>query len=251
MPVRLDIFDTDIPQLNRTRAIRVLLPSDYDSSNRQYPVVYAFDGQNLFQSETSFSGDWGMMKTMEKSPKNQNAIIVGIDNGADLRLDEYAPYKNNGRDKQNKGRGGEGDAFIHFVTDTLKPLIDSRYRTLGDRKNTSILGSSLGALLSFYGGLVRPDIFGNVVVFSPAFWFNPEVLKLPETNNGLKSRMYVVGSKNESKFMADTIQQTYWALKNNGWNDADFTVIIRDKGKHNEIFWSKEFKIVLQWLFLN
>ena len=69
MAVGLDIFDIDIPQLNRTRAIRVLLPSDYDSSNHAYPVIYALDGQNLFHKETSFSGDWGMMKTMSKSPK--------------------------------------------------------------------------------------------------------------------------------------------------------------------------------------
>lgn len=249
MSVRLDIFDIYIPQLNRTRTIRVLLPSDYDSSNRHYPVVYAFDGQNLFQPETSFSGDWGMVKTMEKAPKNQNAIIVGIDNGGDFRLDEYAPYKTKGRYKHSTGRGGEGDAFIRFVTDTLKPEIDLQYRTLGNRINTSILGSSLGALLSFYGGLVRPDIFGNACVLSPAFWYNPEVLKLPETNNALRSRFYVVGSKNESKFMADTLQQTYWALKNNGWYDDDFTVIVRDKGKHNENFWSKEFKTMLSWVF--
>jgi len=243
MAVGLDIFDIDIPQLNRTRAIRVLLPSDYDSSHHAYPVIYALDGQNLFHKETSFSYDWGMMKTMSKAPKNQNTIIVGIDNGGDLRLNEYAPYK-------NKKGGGEGDAFIHFITDTLKPQIDSKYRTLSDRKNTSILGSSLGGLLSFYGGLVRSDIFGNVCIFSPAFWFNPTVLKLPETNNALRSRFYVVGSKNESRFMSDTLQQTYWALKNNGWTDSDFTVIARDKGKHNENFWSKEFKAMLPWLFI-
>lgn len=242
MSVRLDIFETNIPQLNRTRTIRVLLPSDYDSSHHAYPVIYAMDGQNLFQKETFFSGDWGMMKTMTKSPKNQNAIIVGVDNGGDLRMSEYAPYPT------TKGNG-EGKAFISFISDTLKPLIDSKYKTLSDRTHTSILGSSLGGLISFYGGLVRPDIFGNVCVFSPAFWFNPNVLKLPETANTLRSRFYVVGSKNESRYMSDTLQQTYWALKNNGWSETDFTVIVRDKGKHNENFWSKEFKLLLPWLF--
>lgn len=242
MSVRLEIFDTDIPQLNRTRTIRVLLPPDYDSSHHAYPVIYALDGQNLFQKETSFSGDWGMTKTMDKSIKSQYAIIVGIDNGGDLRLNEYAPYP-------TKKGGGEGGAFIQFITDTLKPQIDSKYRTLSDRNKTSILGSSLGGLLSFYGGLVRPDIFGNVCVFSPAFWFNPDILKLPVTNNTLRSRFYVVGSKNESRYMSDTLQQTYWALKNNGWSESDFTVIVRDRGKHNENFWSKEFKTLLPWLF--
>lgn len=130
------------PQLNRMRRIWVYLPPpDYGTTNRSYPVLYMFDGQNLFDSATSFAGEWGGVdEALEKLYTERGGfsiIVVGIDNGGgDKRIDEYAPWVN-----EEYGRGGgEGDAMVRFIVETLKPYIDSHYRTVPNE--TGIMGSS-------------------------------------------------------------------------------------------------------------
>jgi predicted alpha/beta superfamily hydrolase len=240
----LNIHSIFIPQLDRDRTVRVLLPKDYETSNRSYPVLYMQDGQNLFEPETAFGGrDWQIPATMFKQPLRRQAIIVGIDNGEAHRLNEYAPYK------KGKSGGGEADLFINFITDTLKPFIDDNYRTLGDRDNTGIAGSSMGGLLSYYAGLTRGNVFGKVGVLSPSIWFNPPVVKLAENAPFDKSRFFVVGSKTEMKGMETTMQTLYNAFKTGGFSDDHIQVAIRDRGKHNEIFWTNEFKKMFEYLF--
>ena len=160
-----------IPQLNRGRKVWLYLPPDYYTSNASYPVVYMHDGQNLFDKKTAYSGEWNADETMNRlfRDKNLKVIIVGIDHGGDKRLDEYSPWVN------DKYGGGEGDQYLEFITNTLKPFIDTNYNTLTDKENTAIIGSSMGGLISHYAGLKYPNIFGKIGVYSPAFWFAPEI----------------------------------------------------------------------------
>jgi len=164
-------FKMKIPQLdNRERRIWVYLPPDYNQSNRRYPVLYMHDGQNLFDQATSFAGEWQVDETLERLFKEKGfaIIVVGIDNGGERRIDEYSPWVNS-----EYGRGGEGDAYVRFIVETLKPYIDSKYRTLPNE--TGIMGSSLGGLISIYAGFKYPEVFKYVGAMSPAFWFNPEI----------------------------------------------------------------------------
>lgn len=164
-------FKMKIPQLdNRERRIWVYLPPDYNQSNRRYPVLYMHDGQNLFDQATSFAGEWQVDETLERLFKEKGfaIIVVGIDNGGERRIDEYSPWVNS-----EYGRGGEGDAYVRFIVETLKPYIDSKYRTLPNE--TGIMGSSLGGLISIYAGFKYPEVFKYVGAMSSAFWFNPEI----------------------------------------------------------------------------
>ncbi len=234
-----------MPQLNRERTIRVLLPKDYETSNRSYPVLYMQDGQNLFQPETAFGGrDWQIPATLFKQPLRRQVIIVGIDNGEEHRLDEYAPFKN-----KKEGGGGEADLYCKFIVETLKPFIEDNYRTLTDRDNTGIAGSSMGGLCAYFAGLAYGNVFGKVGVLSPSIWFNPTVIKLANDTPSVKSRFFVSGSKTESKSMEKTMQDVYFAFKNGGFSDDQIQVAIRDRGKHNEIFWTTEFKKMFDYLF--
>ena len=243
-PSRIEIKEIDIPQLQRTRTLRIYLPPGYDETDQRFPVWYMHDGQNLFDPSTAFVTDWKLKIIMDKVPTSNQAIIVGIDNGSLDRINEYAPFKN----KKN-GSGGQGDLFLKFIVETLKPSIDTSYRTLSDKNNTIMAGSSMGGLISFYAGLVYPNIFGKIGVLSPAFWFNPKVLDLAKQyKDADRSRFYVSGSKVEFKTMEKTLQDTYDALKTGGFDDNNIRVIARDKGKHNEKFWSKEFKPMFDWL---
>jgi predicted alpha/beta superfamily hydrolase len=154
------------PQLNNQRDILVYLPKSYDQSDKHYPVLYMQDGQNLFDAATSFAGEWQVDETMEAlGREGLEAIVVGIPNGGEKRLDEYSPFH------QLRIGGGEGNKYLAFLTETVKPLIDTSFRTCPERENTAILGSSMGAYISMYGFFHNPEVFGLAGIMSPAFWF--------------------------------------------------------------------------------
>jgi predicted alpha/beta superfamily hydrolase len=153
-------------QLNNQRDLLVYLPPSYQESDKRYPVLYMQDGQNLFDATTSFAGEWQVDETMESlSQEGLEAIVVGIPNIGENRLDEYSPYS------QLKMGGGRGDQYLSFLTETIKPLIDSSFRTCPEREYTAIFGSSMGGFISLYGFFRYPQIFGMVGIMSPAFWF--------------------------------------------------------------------------------
>jgi predicted alpha/beta superfamily hydrolase len=154
------------PQLDNERDILVYLPPSYDDGDGRYPVLYMQDGQNLFDHLTSFSGEWYADDTAETLAREEGLelIIVAIPNMGDKRLDEYSPFV--GRDG-----GGKGDAYLDFLTSTLKPMIDDQFRTRPEPETTGIMGSSMGGLISLYGFFARGDVFGFGGVMSPSLWF--------------------------------------------------------------------------------
>src|SRR6185369_1285379 len=82
------------------------------------------------------------------------------------RSGDYSPHVHS-----EYGGGGNADAYVRFLAETVKPLIDRSFRTLPDRTHTGLAGSSLGGLISLYGFLTAPEVFGFAGVFSPAFWW--------------------------------------------------------------------------------
>ena len=108
------------------------------------------DAQNLFDTKTSFAGEWNVDEKLDSL--SAQVIVVGIENGGEKRLEELTPYKN-----YNYG-GGNADNYLEFIVNTLKPEIDKKYRTKPNAKNTTIMGSSLGGLTSFYAVIKYPEI---------------------------------------------------------------------------------------------
>lgn len=234
-PSSLHTHHFHMPQLGRHRRVRVYLPPGYTRADRYFSVLYMHDGQNLFHAGEAFARPWQLGRILDKMPLNKQAIVVAIDNGGADRIDEYAPYR-------RRNRGGQGQAYLQFIVETLKPFIDREYRTLAYPEHTWLVGSSLGGLISFYGGLAYPGTFGKIGVLSPAFWFNPAVLKQAPSASLSANRFYIAGSRTESAGMEHTLQQTYWRLKALGLPDERLTVVVRDRGRHNEAFWSREFR---------
>lgn len=154
------------PELGNQRDIFVYLPPSYASGTDRFPVLYMHDGQNLFDDATSFAGEWQVDESMELlSAEGIEAIIVGIPNAGIARLDEYSPFP-----APNLG-GGHGDSYLDFIVQSLKPLIDTDFRTLSGKENTGILGSSMGGLISLYAFFRHPDVFGAAGAMSPSLWF--------------------------------------------------------------------------------
>jgi isoamylase len=154
------------PTLQGARDILVYLPPDYHHSDAYYPVLYMHDGQNLFDEATSFSCEWQVDETMEElSRAGYPAIVVGIPNRGPERLAEYSPFADACHG------GGQGEAYLAFLVETLKPQIDQSFRTLPDRLHTGMMGSSMGGLISLYAFFRHPEAFGFVGAMSPSLWF--------------------------------------------------------------------------------
>ena len=236
-----------IPQLNRTRRVWIYLPPDYATTTKKYPVMYMHDGQNLFDPATSFSGEWEVDESMNEicAQGDHGCIVVGIDNGGVNRLNEYSPWVN------NLYGGGQGDEYISFIVNTLKPHIDGNFRTLSDRQHTGIMGSSMGGLVSMYAIMEYQHIFSKAGVFSPAFWFaadNPakQVLGVGKRND---VKIYFLAGGQEPTYVTQDIQKIVDAMITVGFKDNEFLVTVPADGQHSEWFWRREFPDAYKWLF--
>ncbi|MCL4548390.1 MAG: alpha/beta hydrolase-fold protein, partial [Bacteroidetes bacterium] len=144
----------------KPRDIIVWLPPDYDKNkNERYPVFYMHDGQNLFDPRTSsMFVDWQMDETADSLIRKKEIkplIIVGIYNTEDRGI-EYADTP-------------LGHLYMKLIVEKIKPFIDSLYRTLPDRENTAVGGSSMGGLISMMCAWEYPNVFSKAACFSPAF----------------------------------------------------------------------------------
>lgn len=235
-----------IPQLDRTRRVWMYLPLDYYSSEEHYPVLYLHDGQNIFDAKTSYAGEWEIDETLNRLYRLNNfkLIVVAIDNGGDKRMNEYSPWDN------PRFGEGEGDAYVNFIADTLKPYIDSEFRTLSDGEHTGIMGSSMGGLISHYAALKYPNVFGKAGVFSPSFWYaKPSYDFASQRSKADNLKMYFLAGENESDTMVPDMVKMIDLMKSNGFNQEQIKHKIVEDGIHNEKFWKDEFEHAILWLF--
>jgi predicted alpha/beta superfamily hydrolase len=228
-----------IPQLNRYRRIALYLPPDYATSDKNYPVLYMHDGQNLFDASLSFAGEWEVDDTLDELADQgyQVPIVVGIDN-SQYRTEEYLDFP-----------GGDGDAYVDFIVETLKPYIDSNYRTLSDRDNTGIMGSSFGGVISLYGALKYQNVFSKAGLFSPAYWAKTDVLNnyLIQTGFQHDIRFYQNAGEYEGQQYIDPMNDMENNLNIQGFQNVSSKVI--SGGNHNEATWASDFEAAYLWLF--
>ena len=219
-----------IPQLNRTRAIRIYLPPDYATSNKRYPVLYMNDGQNCFDEYTSGFGEWQVDESLDHfyDSCKKSLIVVAVDHGGTHRLQEYNPYN-----FERFGKG-EGKEYTSFLVTTLKPFIDSSFRTQADKKHTCIAGSSMGAVISMWALINYPEVFGNAGIFSPAFWTVKSIYTDTKKNLlALKDHsVFLYAGGNESKTMVDETRTMYAILKGN--RKLKLALYIDQLAQHNE-----------------
>lgn len=237
-----------IPQLDRYRKIWAVLPYDYHTSDKSYPVLYLQDAQNLFNEGSGF-GNWEIDKKLSILAEygRGDIIIIAIEHGSEDRIKEYI------FDNDNVANGSEGKKYIRFITDTLKPYVDENYRTKKDRDNTGIGGSSLGALISIYSGFLYPEVYSKLLIFSPSLWVEPNN-NFPMMNFRVpfKTKIYLYGGGQEGSKMVKRIHifEEYlkkWEKKN--LFDFEFRTSINPEGTHSEFYWSQEFPRAIEWLF--
>ena len=236
-----------IPNLNGiSHKVWIYLPTNYDKTSKKYPVIYMHDAQNLFDAATSYAGEWQVDETLNKLSEKtgKGFIVVGIENGGEERINEYTPWKN------EKYGGGKGAIYMGFIVNKLKPYIDKNYRTKKQQKHTSLIGRSLGGLISYYGGLQYPKTFGKIGALSTSFWFSEKVKDFTKENGNLKNvkLFLLVGGKEGDDTDKDTRKMEKLLLKT-GFKPANLKTKINPEGEHNEAFWRSEFLEVVTWLY--
>jgi len=237
-----------MPQLQRERRIWVYLPPEYEDSGQSYPVLYMQDGQNLFDESTAAFGEWAVDESLNAlfAEGDDGIIVVGIDHGGSHRLDEYSPWVNPAYG------GGEGEAYMDFIVETLKPHIDATYRTLPQASSTGIAGSSMGGLISLYGFLRHPAVFSKAGVFSGSFWFAEEIYDYAAAAMpAAGSRVYMIAGAQEGsngQQVGDMLAMEA-ALESAGFEADALRAVPHEDGDHSEWYWRREFPAAYEWLF--
>lgn len=156
--------------LQNERDVYVYLPPSYDVNlTARYPVVYAHDGQHIFQADSK-GGSWDMHLAADHLAREgtmREIIIVAVASIPDQRISEY--FHNKEGLENVFYTEFRGELYEQFLIEELKPMIDTQFRTLSDRNHTALIGSSAGGLVTYHIGFRRPDVFGHLAILSPFF----------------------------------------------------------------------------------
>ncbi|MGL4373737.1 MAG: alpha/beta hydrolase [Turicibacter sp.] len=250
-----------IKELNRKARLFVGLPDDYETSEKNYPVLYMHDGHNVFTDTDSFHGvSWGLIDSYKVDKTLPEIIVVGLEcaNGLD-RFNEYCPFEITFEAMKEmvgqKEIGGKGDIYLNYLCHVLKPQIDDEYRTLKAPEFTGVMGSSMGGVISLYAALNYHHTFTRIGAVSGAYFVQLEAFLQAIDKSELKSikKLYMdTGTKenaggNEEDYIQSN-QEIYAALKEKlPANHLRFEMI--EGGLHNELAWSKRLPEIIRYLF--
>lgn len=225
------------------RRLHIYLPDNYERSQERYPVLYMFDGHNLYyDQDATFGKSLGLKEFLDHWHKN--LIVVGIECSSDdwQRVQEYCPYPIFSRIYgQILPRG---DETLRWMTEDLKPHIDRNLRTWPSREATAIAGYSMGGVLALYGVLRYNAYFSKAAVISPSL--------LPSMNFFRKEL-------EQGSFLADTRVFLSWGTaeydNDTNWFTAQNILLLeglmqkhgmktyhyaQKGGQHNEASWEKQ-----------
>lgn len=247
------------PELNAFRKVWIYLPQSYVYANtKRYPVLYMHDGQHLFDNAPAVGRkgpvEWQVDKVINRSVNA--AIVVAIGHGGEEsdRLHDYIVQPVQGMPVP------AGKQYLSDIIHALKPFVDAHYRTMPDRKYTAMAGSSLGGLLGLYAGLMHPQHFGCLGVFSPSLWLddkqvNTFIDKLQAAEQVLqqKQNYYLYGGGLENRKIKDRaavemdkdIAQMGGILSE--YLQANVAIAINPVGKHGALYWQQAFPHFYEW----
>lgn len=244
--------DIYIPCFQTMRTLHIYLPIGYETSKQKYPVLYMYDGHNLFHDEDATYGkSWGMEAYLDAH--QIPLIVVGIEcnHEGNKRLEEFSPYD---FDDSYVGHiHGRGKELMEWVVTDLKPWIDRCYRTKSSRHHTAIGGSSMGGLMALYTILRHNDTFAKAACLSCFLYgIMNDIKQELEDEVHVDTHVYLSWGSEEvrskmqlARVSAANLEITRHLLAKNVEVFPNLVV----KGKHNEASWEKELPIFLQFLF--
>lgn len=268
----------DLPAMQVT----VWLPPGYDEAKaHRYPVLYMWDGQNLFDpARTQYRKAWmvqDVLAGMVAAGTAQPHIVVGM--WSPPGLDRYRVYfpaplyqalageaKLRADIERMAGGVPAGDRMLAWTADVLKPRIDRAFRTRVAPRDTTIVGASMGGLMACYAIVARPDVFGRAGCVSAHLALaDPELAKrhAPAIEAAWADYLAArLGPPDGRRIWMDhgtrTLDAYYglWQralagdLAGAGWRDGrDYTARVFEGAEHDEIFWHTRMAGMLGWLW--
>jgi len=213
-----------------SRGGRIYLPRGYTQNTaKRYPVLYMHDGQNVFDPGGSF-GSWSADAAATREighGRMRETIIVAVNN-SNNRMSEYGTPQD----------GFTGNFYLSYLANNVRPNINATYRTLTNRMDTGVMGSSLGGLISAYCGL-SSNVFGLIGAVSPSYWYGPNFRAWINTQPTKGSRIYQDAGTTEGASMWDYFWPVLGYYQQDGYivNDDVLYAIGCDQG-HNEAAWA-------------
>lgn len=237
------------------RNVYLYLPQDYDYSDRHYPVLYMFDGHNVFYDDhATFGKSWGLGNYLDSIGAPLIVVALECNHSPEWgRLSEYSPFN-----FKAPGIGfiqGRGEDTMNYFVDRLKPDIDSHFRTIPDREHTFIAGSSMGGLMSLYAVSQYNHVFGRAAALSPTIAIDMKRIKKFINNSKMADDTVVYidygteefGIKEFSRF--DNVEQDYKDINNILLsNHVRLTSRIIPNGTHCEASWEKQLPFFINTL---
>ena len=247
-------FNVLFSPAHQNRRLHIYLPDDYYETEEKYPVMYMFDGHNLFfDSDATYGKSWGMKDFLDSWEKK--IIIIGLEcsHEGNSRLKEYCPYH---WDSFAGPIDGTGKETMDWLVNELKPFIDSSYRTWQHREATGIGGSSMGGLMSLYASIRYNDIFSKAACVSSAISFCGKELRaaIAECTLTSDTKVFLSWGSEEAgsprgKAIANSCNRS---INDHLYKKGVQPYMFRQLGGHHcEADWEKQVPLFMNWLWLN
>lgn len=245
-------FDIESSELGLTKTIWLYLPADYHTTEKEYPVIYFQDAQWLFEKPAGYTQEMHVDENLRALEKEGfgGVIVVGIQSDENTRADEFGLHEN-----FMLQAGGKGQQYLDFVVNTLKPNIDSLYRTKKDRESTAIMGTSLGGLVSYFALTQYPYVFGKAALFSAALHFNSDTVFHKAQQRAIMEDVRIFGVVGETEFNTQVNfpkdNQQLFSIISRYIPQENVSFEIHPDGEHKIWYWEREFPGAVLFLFGN
>ena len=247
----IERFEFNFPFKDSMRKIHLYVPPYYYETDERYPVMYMFDGHNLFDDNyATYGTSWGLESHLDQS--DLDMIVVGIEcpHEGESRLSEYAPCHFESP-WTSQIINGYGDKFMDWVIYHLKPFIDANYRTLPMRETTAVGGSSMGGLMALFTGIAYNRFVSKVACLSRSIGFCREYLRrgMQQVDVYPDTRVYFSYGEEEMKNHNMTLDDAQYFSQAFQEEGAETMIHVQPKGKHNEASWANQNQIYLDFLW--
>lgn len=161
--------------------VDVFLPDGYTADGHRYPVLYMHDGQGCLDASRTWNNqEWAVDETITKlqhedaidapivvciyTQSDRNDLLMPA-NFFDFMTDDLRRTGFDCRDGIVRSPA-MSHRYFDFICHRLKPYIDKTYATDTRVEKTAIMGSSMGALASYYAVQAYSDVFGVAMCLS-------------------------------------------------------------------------------------
>ena len=249
----------EIPSLylGVTRRVTVWMPPARGRRSSLYPVLYLNDGQNLFDPARAFAGNtWGVPQTAGRLVRQSRIppiVVVGIDHGVERRAREYLPVED---DRHPVAGSPLGREYAEFVTREVMPFVARNYPVGRGASYTGFGGSSYGAVAALTTAIVKPGVFGRLLLESPSLYVGGEYLiRRARGADRWPARVYL-GVGTRETWRADLNEETVrnvlkleTVFRRAGLGPRRLRTVIEEGGTHSEGAWASRLPDALTFLF--